>query len=102
MSTLSTKKTKNYISGSAREVEFENGDSIINLDLKLSDLNDLPVSEKGYIRLTVAPRKSPGTYGETHSVYENDFKPDKTKGEGKGAPAAKAPSVSGPRSRAPF
>lgn len=98
---ISTKKTKNYISGSARQVDFESGDSVINLDLKLEDLNNLPVSEKGYIRLVVAKRKSVGNYGETHSVYENDFVPDKTK-SAKGATAPKGPSVSAPRSKAPF
>ena len=98
---ISTKKEKNYISGSARQVDFESGDPIINLDLKLEDLNNLPVSEKGYIRLTVAKRKSPGNYGETHSVYENDFVPDKSKGAAKDS-GTKAPTVSAPSRRAPF
>lgn len=97
MSQISTKKKKNYIAGSARKIEFEDGSYKINLDLKLDELNALPVSEKGYIRLTVAPRKEVGTYGETHSVYENDFVPDKSKA----APAA-GPKVSAPKRATPF
>lgn len=95
-----TKKAKNYISGSARQVDFGSGDPIINLDLKLEELNNLPVSDKGYIRLTIAKRKSVGNYGETHSVYENDFVPDKSKSKEAGP---SKPSVSAPtRGRAPF
>lgn len=101
MSDISTKKKKNYISGGARRVEFGDGSSIINLDLKLSDINDLPVSEKGYIRLTVSERKETDQFGNTHSVYENDFVPDKSKSKAEEKPTAK-PTVSGPRPRSPF
>lgn len=99
MSQTSTKKKKNYISGGARRVEFGDGSSIINLDLKLAELNDLPVSEKGYIRLTVSERKEVDQFGNSHSVYENDFVPDKSKAKTEEKPK---PTVSGPRARAPF
>lgn len=90
---------KNYIGGGARQVTFADGGSVINLDLRLEDLNNLPVSERGYIRLVLAQRQSVDQYGNSHYVYENTFVPDKSKGTGGGAPASsgpKKPSVSGP------
>ena len=103
MSQTITKKKKNYISGGARKVEFGDGSSIINLDLKLSDLNDLPISEKGYIRLTVSDRKEVDQFGNTHSVYENDFVPDKSKSKTSDGPTkTSGPTVAGPKARLPF
>ena len=81
---------KNYISGGAKKVTFPDGGSIINLDLKLEDVNNLPVSEKGYVRLVVAERSTTDQYGNTHYVYENQFVPDKSKA--KGAAASPAPA----------
>lgn len=80
---------KNYISGGAKKVTFGDGGSIINLDLKLEDINNLPVSDKGYIRIVVAERSTTDQYGNTHYVYENQFVPDKSKGKG-GAPLPQA------------
>lgn len=87
---------KNYIGGSAKAVVFADGGEIINIDLKLSDINALPVSDRGYVKITVSKRSSPDTYGNTHYVVENTFVPDKSKGAGAKEPAAagyKAPSV---------
>jgi hypothetical protein len=100
----STKK-KNYVSGGAKEIKFADGNAIINLDLKLEDLNSLPVSEKGYIRVVVAPRQSPDQYGNTHYVYENDFVPDKSKAKGgasAGGGLSKGPTVKKPSSGHPW
>jgi len=62
---------KNYV-GSWREFTFDNGWSIVNISMKLEDLQKLPVT-KGYIRLTVAPKREEDQYGNTHMVYENDY-----------------------------
>jgi len=98
---MSKTSTKNYISGGARQVDFGDGGSLINLDLKLEDLNNLPVSDRGYIRIVVAPRREADQFGNTHSVYENTFVPDKTKAP-KGPTGAGKPTVSAPKSKAPF
>lgn len=86
MGKTSTKK--NYIRGSARQVTFSDGGSVVNIDLNLEDINSLPVSDSGYVRITLAQRQSADQYGNTHYVYENTFVPDKTKGKGASAPAA--------------
>ncbi len=91
----STKK-KNYISGGAKKVTFGDGGSIINLDLKLEDLNSLPVSEKGYIRIVVAERSTVDQYGNSHYVYENTFVPDKSKAKGSFPAKANGPTVKRP------
>lgn len=101
-----SKTTKNYIGGGAREVKFGDGGSLINVDLKLEDLNNLPVSERGYIRLVVAPRKDTDQFGNTHSIYENTFVPDKSKAPATATKSAPSkPTISGPAkygAKAPF
>lgn len=74
-----TKTPKKYVRGSAKEVTFDGSSSIINLDLNVEDLQSLPVSASGYIKITVAKRRETDQYGNTHSVYENTFKADKSK-----------------------
>lgn len=78
-----TKASKKYIRGSAKEVTFDGSSSIINLDLNVEDLQTLPVSPSGYIKITVAKRRETDQYGNTHSVYENTFKADKSKAKSK-------------------
>ena len=94
---MAKKSTKNYISGGAKEVRFNDGGTIINLDLKLEDLNSLPVSDKGYIRIVVAQRSTVDQYGNTHYVYENTFVPDKSKGKTPASQAPQKPSFSSPK-----
>ena len=73
-------KPRNYISGSAVEKVFSEDFSIINIDMLLSDVLKLPVNPKGYIKICVANVKGgEDRYGNTHSVYENDFVPDPKK-----------------------
>jgi hypothetical protein len=82
-----TKPTKNYIKGSAKEQVFDNGGSVINVDLLFSDLEKLPRNQAGYIKIRVSKLKQADQYGSTHSVYENDYKPK----EKQPAPIAKTP-----------
>lgn len=79
-------KKKNYIKGSAKEHVFDNGGSVIHIDMKLEDLKKI-ANERGYVKVTVSKLKQTDDYGNTHSVYENDYKP----AEKKAAPAAKTP-----------
>jgi len=65
---------KNYIKWSAKMVKTQYWE-ILNLSLSLEDLQRLP-QYKWYVRLTIAPRKEPGQYGDTHSIFENDYQPN--------------------------
>jgi hypothetical protein len=101
---VSKSTKKNYIRGSAKQVEFADGGVLINVDLNLQDLNSLPVSERGYVRVTIAKRTSPDTYGNTHYVFENQFVPDKSKSKSPAPEASdRKPAVGfGKSSRPPF
>lgn len=79
------KKEKRYVRGSAKEVVFADGSSLINCDLNLADLNSLNVSASGYVKITIARRRETDQYQNTHSVYENQFKADSSK-RGEDAP----------------
>lgn len=68
--------TKNYLRWSAKAVTTQYG-TLINLSISKEELNKLPVSEKGFIRITIAERKEIGQYGDTHSIFENTFVPTK-------------------------
>ncbi len=70
----STKQPKRYVKGSAKEVIFNNGGSLINIDLSLEDLKKLTANKTGYIKITVAKLKTPDKFGNTHQIYENTFK----------------------------
>lgn len=79
-----TGKKRNYIKGSAKEVKFANGGSIVHIDILLEDLYRLPVNKSGYIKLSLSALPSPDKFGNTHSLFENDFVP---KAQGAIAPA---------------
>lgn len=64
---------KNFV-GNGWAKTFNNGGTIINISLKLDDLNKIPTNEKGYIRLVVAQRREPNDSGSTHYVYEDTYK----------------------------
>ena len=72
---------KTYINWICKEVQFNNWGSIINISLKLEDLQDL-ANEKGYINMTINKRKEPGKFNETHYLKLNEYKSkDKAKNE---------------------
>lgn len=50
---------------------------LINLKLNVQDLEKLN-QQRGFVRLTVAPRKEKWKYGETHTIYENEYKAEST------------------------
>lgn len=66
---------KRYVNANAREVETMYG-SILLVDIKKEDFNDLPTNEYGYVKLTIGKRKDVGQYGQTHSVRLNEYKKD--------------------------
>ncbi len=67
---------KIYI-GTAKEIITQYG-SKINLSFSPKDLEALKdnKNEKGWINLTISPRKSVWKYWETHSCVVNDWKPE--------------------------
>ena len=87
------KKKKNYIKGSARQRDFKGDNHLINVDLLLSDLQTkLPVNEAGYVKITLSKLKEPDRYGNTHSIYENDFVPQAQPNRVASEPAPANPS----------
>lgn len=64
---------KNYVKWSAKLVKTQFWD-LINITLNLEDLQRLP-QFKGYVKLTIAPRKEIWQYWDTHLIYENDYTP---------------------------
>ena len=73
------KKKKNYLKGSAKQRDFGPDNYIINIDLLLSDLQaKCPVNERGYVKISISKLKEPDQYGNTHSIYQNDFVPSTT------------------------
>lgn len=88
MANFTTKK-KNYIKGSARKRTFDNGGNVINLDLLVSEVAAI-ANEKGYAKLTLSELREPDMYGNTHSIYQNDWVPD---GKGVAKSATPAPAA---------
>ena len=69
---------KVYLRCSAREKQFDNGGSVINVGIKVEDLADFArrhKNDRGYLKLVIAPRREPGQYGDTHYIYLDTFTP---------------------------
>ena len=79
--------SKIYLNCSAKARQTQYGE-FLNLGFKVADLIAFAqehANERGYLNLTVAPRKEPGKYGDTHSVTLDTY----VKGSGKDAPTTK-------------
>ena len=66
-------KDKKYV-GNGKAIEGKFG-TFFNLSLNIYDLNKIEANEKGYIKITMSKLKEPDKNGNTHTVYENDYKP---------------------------
>lgn len=60
-----------FVKGSAKKIQTQYWD-LINLSINVEDFNSLP-QEKGYVRLTIADRKSPDNYGNNMTIKLNDY-----------------------------
>jgi len=75
------KKEKNYLDGFIiKEFIFPNtGNSILKIGVKVDDfidnLNKIK-NEKGWANVVITERKEVSDKGITHSIYEDDFKPE--------------------------
>lgn len=63
-----------YLKGSAKQVSFNNGGSIINISLKKSEIAELP-DTNDYVKISVIERRETDQYGNTHYVIENTYQP---------------------------
>ena len=80
---------------SAKEVQFQDGGSIIKLSFNAAVLAQFArdhANEKGYLNLTLAKRREPGQYGDTHSICLDTWKPT---GRQQSAPKPINPAPSG-------
>lgn len=66
-------KEKKYV-GNGKAIEGKFG-TFFNLSLNINDLNKIEANENGYIKITMSKLKEPDKNGNTHTVYENDYKP---------------------------
>lgn len=67
----------------AKEIKFQDGGSMLKLSFRVEELVAFAQknkNEKGYLNLNISLRKTPGQYGDTHSVSLDTWKP-KTKDE---------------------
>jgi hypothetical protein len=63
---------KKYV-GKGKEKKFDNGGTIVNFSIHVPDLPT--PNEKGYVNLTLAGMRQTDQYGNTHTIYINDFQP---------------------------
>lgn len=94
---------KKYLSGSGKEITFDDGNSIINIYIDLDDAKEkglifkTPKGKNG-LAFTLAKKSEVGEYGDTHYMYHKD-RAASSSGAKKAvvktaAPTAKAPSQS--------
>ena len=72
-------ETKTYVPKcSAKEITFQDGGKLLKLSFGIDTLLEFARNhgnEKGYLNLLVSARKTPGQYGDTHTVYLDTWKP---------------------------
>lgn len=70
---MSSKYQKQYLNAQIKEKIFENGGSILDVNLCVSDAKSLfwksPKTGKYYLRFNIAARKEIGAYGDSHYAY---------------------------------
>lgn len=72
---------KTFLKCSAKEKTFANGGSVINLGIKVSDLQAFAKqhgNERGYLNLVISQRRDVGQYGDTHTVSLDTFTPSRS------------------------
>tara|TARA_R100001440_G_scaffold49314_1_gene69255 strand:+ start:419 stop:706 length:288 start_codon:yes stop_codon:yes gene_type:complete len=76
-------KTKETIyCGNGKEVNFQDGGSIVNFTIHLDKIKEHVYDYEGkkYVNLTISALKGGANeYGKTHSIRINDFEPDSNK-----------------------
>lgn len=68
----------------AKQKQFSNGGSVINVSIKREDLAEFVrqhTNERGYINLVIGERREVGQYGDTHSVWLDTYEPKRNADE---------------------
>ena len=67
--------------GNAKEINTNNG-TLIKCGLRESDLETLRnhLNENGWVNVVVGQRRSVSQYGDTHSIWVDDWKPEQKPG----------------------
>ena len=70
--------SKTYLNGSAKEVVFNDGGSLINVWIDLDDAKEKGLIKKtktgkNGIAMTIAKRSEEGKYGDTHYMYYKEM-----------------------------
>lgn len=69
---------KTYLKCSAKRRDFDNGGHVIKVGVKVDELIAFARqhgNQGGYLNLVMAERRAPGQYGDTHTVYLDDYTP---------------------------
>lgn len=77
-----SKYQKQYLNAQIKEKVFDDGGSILDVNLCVSDAKALfwksPKTGKYYLRFTITKRREVGAYGDTHAAYVSvKIDPDK-------------------------
>lgn len=70
---------KNYCRGTAKTVKTPYG-HLFNFSINIRDLEEHADSD-GWVNLTAGKRRETDQYGNTHSVWINDYKKDEEKND---------------------
>lgn len=75
------KQQKNYAAGFyIKEKIFGDKSSLLNVSIKMDTflewLGKLQLSDQGYVNLTIGKRMKPTPKGQTHTAWENTWRPD--------------------------
>ncbi len=67
---------KSYVGGAT--AKNGNFGAYTDISFNRSDLEEMmnALNEKGWVNLRMQERKEPSRFGQTHSIYINDWKPD--------------------------
>ena len=71
---------KTYINGGIKEIEFNDGGSLMNARFDVKQLSQY-MDEKGYVKIKIKKRREVGQYGDTHYAELDTWKPTNSAGE---------------------
>lgn len=66
--------SKTYINGiTIKEIDGQYG-KFMNISVNIHKIKEF-ANDKGYVNMTVSPRREVGQYGETHTAVLNEYQP---------------------------
>tara|TARA_R110002051_G_scaffold191350_3_gene260087 strand:+ start:754 stop:1017 length:264 start_codon:yes stop_codon:yes gene_type:complete len=73
-----SKKEKNYIPSSIKEIKTQYG-SMLVANLKMDELK--AIESKGWVSIVICERKEPSEKGATHYAFQNTYEPENKEGQ---------------------